>query len=551
MDLSELEAELAQLSKQKLRDDETVTRVNNAVNKCLEKVVVACVDGKGNPLKMFDHLTSKAQSWKREATSSAKPTSDQIARRAGDLAASLNVLRGMQSGEPALMPKLSGKQTIAVMKALEPMAAYCGDESISTKLDTDKFDKLYFDAALALCHAGVEFKAIPEVLSSYNSMALRNARVRMEELVGCMKYLDRGNDAAESKIHAAQTFSSIFKSIENSVGDKTNYEQLDQAIADGIVACAESGMGLSESVEFLKSGLSGDSLEATIRLQEYFDVATALATSVGAELGLEPAALCQVVQSLDGVKAVKNLSEESIQKFDRAYSQAFHSIRVAGLTPEQTARLIQGQVAVVVDQDLGSLLEQMANVQQFVPVPHPITVEYVEVARRCCAPLKSLKEAGADIKQLDEARQALRGFAVVVMQHPGCVNFTSAMESLQGWVEQEAASGTLFKPDNAGFSGRLFGNARYYDKELKTTTVELCTQCEEFDSKIEESAKPDSVSKFKAKTWTALKGMSAELESAYMKRALQSPHITAVDMPDEYKAVAPVPVVENSGGNSD
>ena len=160
------------------------------------------------------------------------------------------------------------------------------------------------------------------------------------------------------------------------------------------------------------------------------------------------------------------------------------------------------------------------------------------------AHVKSLKDAGASIQNLELAKQAVNGFAAVVVQYPGCVNFTSAIENLQGWIEQESVSGTLFKPENAGLSGRLMGSARYYDKELKAVTGDARALCEEFEGKLAEHAGPLSVSKFDVKRWTDQKKMSPELEAAYMKRALQSPHITAIDIPEKYKAATPAPVVE-------
>ena len=255
----------------------------------------------------------------------------------------------------------------------------------SLKLNTAQFDQHYFDAALALSQAGVQFSDIPEVLGSYNPNAIRNAKIRMGELAKCMSQLSSGNEVAKDKIHAAQKFSSVFKVIQDCAGDKINYAQLDQAITDGITACAVSGMSLDESVGFLKSGLSSSSLAVTSRLQEYLDIATAIATSAGAEVCVEPEALCKVVQSLAGVKALKHLGGESVEKFDQAYTQAFQTISDAGLAPERIARLIQSQAVQVVEADLEAMLGEMVDIQRLVPVPkRPVTVEYVEVARKCC-----------------------------------------------------------------------------------------------------------------------------------------------------------------------
>ena len=541
MDLTELEGELSQLARRKSSNSDAVEQIGVAVDACLEKMVIACVNGGGNPARLLAHMNTKAQSLRWSASVSAQATCDSIINKTGMMAASAHALQEMQTAQPALVPKLTGEQVVAVVKDLKPLADYCVDDSTSIKLDSDKFDELYFDAALALTKVGVEFKAIPDILRQYTPGRLTNPGTRMGELEKCMVHLNGSTDVAEDKVHAARKFSSVLKSVQNcSTGGKIDYDQLDEAITDGLTACVASGMNMDQSVQLLKAVLSGSSLVATARLQEYLEISEAITRSFKDQRKIEPETICKIVQSLDTVKVLKDFGvADASEKFDRAYCQAFHEVGLTGLSSEQVAGLIHSQLTETAGTQLNGMLKEMASIQQFLPARQPITVEYVKMARHCCGHLGVLKKAGTSIENIEVAVDAINGIVIAVVEHPECADLSSVMANLEKWIvrEAKAGKGSLFQPVSAGGLTGFLRSADRYDEKLKVVMNQALELCEDFEANIAEHTNGASVSDFNIQKWARKKQLSGALEKAYAHRALQSPDIAVVEMPDKYKSV--------------
>lgn len=514
MDLKELEGGLSQLASRKSSDPDTAKVVHAAIDEHLNKVIITCVDGGGSAIDMLNNLRNKATAWKKDARNQAKPSCDYMIQKAGDLAESMRCLQEMQGSENALLPELSGKEFVAGIAALEPVAECSSDDVVKL----DKLDKLYFEAAETLSESGIKFADIPSILVQYSSGARATAKARMQELSCCMTQSETVSDSPKKSFKAAREFASVFHSISSSHDPKNiNYQKIDQAIADGIEACQKFEMNLAEVLKFLLDGLISAELPVKARILEYHDIMKAVDDGSETQCIDKTADMRNVVEAFDQLRSLKTVTGDS-EEFNRPYSQALNLFTGFGIPVEKSASLICKHLGGALPEDVDGLIEDIADTLPVIPHPEQITAEYIGVVRNCSPHIKALKEAGKDIKQLNAAKQAIDGFVAALIESPGTVGLDQALTKLNQWFKEEAGSGTLFQASGSRFA-KFTGFADSYEVKLKEVTERAKTLCREFDDKLEALGNEDNYDQFGLGKWLSSKKLSEELSEAFTHRA--------------------------------
>ena len=168
MDLNEYEEELSGLALRKSSDSESAQAVQRDIDTCLNKLISACVNGRGNPVTMLEYLNTKACGRKELVGTQAQSSRDYIANRTKELGHTVKHLQEIQKAKPDVITKLDGKAFVAIIAELTSLRDSCADQSqqrhgLVKALDSfresvgsnNEFDRSYSQTLNTLMEAGL------------------------------------------------------------------------------------------------------------------------------------------------------------------------------------------------------------------------------------------------------------------------------------------------------------------------------------------------------------------------------------------------------------